>query len=87
MGYFKDIQELASSSVIVEGRAIFPLSGEADIADNADAGFYARYSDDVELGERKYVGDAHEEVSFKEDGTRVTSFVLDSGDVVATAEE
>lgn len=87
MGYFKDIQELASSSVIVEGRAIFPLSGEADIADNADAGFYARYSDDVELGERKYVGEAHEEVSFKEDGTRVTSFVLDSGDVVATAEE
>lgn len=87
MGYFKDIQELASSSVVMEGRAIFPLSGETDIADNADAEFYARYSDDVEFGEREYVGEAHEEVSFKEDGTRVTSFVLDSGGVVATAEE
>ena len=80
MGYFEDIKNWRDTD-IKAGRDSAGI-GEVEIraAKALESDFYS-------AGSMESVGKAHEEVSITEDGKKITSLVLDNGDVAATAEE
>ena len=89
MGYFEDLKTQASSDTgaLLESASAGLDRSELSHSTDIDSSYYRVDTYTLDTLDVTDVGRAHEEVSYDDDGTRVTRLVLDSGDVVATARE